>query len=282
MKMRSAARWWVTLAMCASACMDRARESEPVPFAQSAGGAGVADGGAATVVEAERSQPMDTMEVDRALALSATDGARPRRILLAGMRWDARFHRADPTDTPVREHAAREALRAYDALVGEHPADDAIAEALFRAAQIEADSHRMDRARRRYLLLIQRFPASPFVPFAYLSFGDFFTQQQDWDSARQFYERVRSMSPGTELAAYTNYRLARAHWAQSRCVEALQCLQLVLAAPTVTISVRDAATSDRAAIGSCRAAMPPLGESIPVEVPQPPYTSVEALEASDS
>jgi len=280
MRERTAARWVLLALISAAACGERAQDGEPVRFAQSAGSASAADGGAASVIDPVRSAPMDTSEVDRAIATAPTDARRPTLLLLAGMRWDARLRRADPADTAAREHAAREALRAYDAMVSDHPTHDAIAEALFRAAQIEVEARQMDRARRRYLLLIQRFPASPFVPFAYLAFGDYFQRQQDWSSAQQFYERVRAMAPRTELGAYTNYQLARAHWGQARCVEALQCLQLVLAAPAVTQSVRDAATRDQAAIGNCRGAMSPLGESIAVEVPQPPFTSVEALEAS--
>lgn len=271
----------LTFAMCASSCTDRAQQdSEPVRFAQSAGGAASEDAAVPALIDPEpdRAGLRDTSEVDQAIALAVSDPARVRRLFIAALRWEDRLSRMDAADARSRSHAEGESLRAYDAIVHDHPTDTSVAEVLFRAAQLDAHANRMDHARRRYLLLIQRFPSSPFVPFAYLSFGDFFLAQQDYASAAQFYGQVRSMAPRGELGAYTNYQLARSHWGQSRCIEALQCLQLALAAGAASNSVRDAAMRDQASIGNCRTAMPPMNDPASLEAPRAPYTPIESLE----
>lgn len=273
----------LSLAMCASACTDRAQQdSEPVRFAQSAGGAASSDAAVSALIDPDpnRAGVMDSSEVDQVIALAASDPARVRRLFIAGLRWEDRLSRMDTADARSRSHAEGESLRAYDAIVHDHPTDASVAEVLFRAAQIEARGGRMDHARRRYLLLIQRFPSSAFVPFAYLSFGDFFLSQQDYASAAQFYDQVRSMAPRGELGAYTNYQLARSHWGQSRCIEALQCLHVALATAAASQSVRDAAMRDQASIGNCRTAMPPINDPASLEVPRPPFTSSMSLEGN--
>lgn len=76
---------------------------------------------------------------------------------------------------------------------------------------------KQDEARKHYLNLIKNFPQSPWVPYAYLGFGELFfseaaTDPSKLDLAQKTYEQVlKSPAPQNETFGFTHYRLAQIH-----------------------------------------------------------------------
>lgn len=74
-----------------------------------------------------------------------------------------------------------------------------------------------DETRKHYFHLITLFPQSPWVPYAYLGFGEFFFSeaQKDptkWDFAQKTYEKVIQFpAPQNEAFGLAHYRLAQIH-----------------------------------------------------------------------
>ena len=74
-----------------------------------------------------------------------------------------------------------------------------------------------EKARRTYLKLIQGFPYSPWIPSAYLAFGEFFLAEGQADPAKldyakQAYEKVvQYPPPRNEVFGFAHYRLAQVH-----------------------------------------------------------------------
>lgn len=72
-----------------------------------------------------------------------------------------------------------------------------------------------EKARKTYLTLIMRFPASPWLPSAYLAFGEFFFAEGNTDPskleyARQSYDKaVQYPPPQNEVLGFAHYRLAQ-------------------------------------------------------------------------
>jgi TolA-binding protein len=78
---------------------------------------------------------------------------------------------------------------------------------------IEADS--LENARKSYFKLIQSFPQSPWIPHAYLGFGEMFLSEgaadpSKLDFARQSYEQVlKYPPPQNEVYGFAHYRLGQ-------------------------------------------------------------------------
>lgn len=86
--------------------------------------------------------------------------------------------------------------------------------ALFDQAVSEQRAGNLPDARRRYFELIRRSPASPFVPLAYLAFGELFREESKREPshaslAMSAYQKVTTFPPpGNTAYAYALYRIA--------------------------------------------------------------------------
>ncbi|HEY3355705.1 MAG TPA: tetratricopeptide repeat protein [Polyangia bacterium] len=80
-------------------------------------------------------------------------------------------------------------------------------EALFTLAYTLQAEQQLPDARRVYQRLIKDFPASRFIPDAYLAFGDYYFEQGDMVSARRFYDKVAQF-PLARVHAYALYKRA--------------------------------------------------------------------------
>jgi tetratricopeptide (TPR) repeat protein len=122
--------------------------------------------------------------------------------------------------TEARDQRAQ-LTRVFETLVTDHPNFNRMDAVLFYLAFAYQEGRNMDRARQVYLLLIQRFPQSQYVPNAYLSFAEFFFEQGDMDSAAQFYSQVIGINtPENNVRGYAMYKMAwvefnRQHFEQS-------------------------------------------------------------------
>ncbi|MBK9259845.1 MAG: hypothetical protein IPM54_08405 [Polyangiaceae bacterium] len=89
-----------------------------------------------------------------------------------------------------------------------------------------------DETRKHYLHLIQSFPQSPWAPYAYLGFGEFFFSEAQaqgnpnkWDFAQKTYEKVIQFpAPQNEALGFAHYRLAQIHDHKQDYPEALSHL----------------------------------------------------------
>jgi tetratricopeptide (TPR) repeat protein len=124
--------------------------------------------------------------------------------------------------------AQRMALKYYTMLVDQHPtfcqapnatdpnkSQGCIDDALYFMSieYLELDS--LDNARKSYFKLIQSFPQSPWIPHAYLGFGELFFSEgaadpSKLDYARQSYEQVlKYPPPQNETYGFAHYRLGQ-------------------------------------------------------------------------
>ncbi len=100
-------------------------------------------------------------------------------------------------------------IAAFRRLVEDHPNYPQMDRALFYLAFAYQDANDFNNARVVYRTLIQRFPQSPFVPNAYLSFAEYFFEQGQMEEARQFYERVLQVQDeSNQVYGYALYKMA--------------------------------------------------------------------------
>lgn len=108
----------------------------------------------------------------------------------------------------------RAAVGTYATLVEDHPDFPRMDEVLFSLAFELDELKEHENARTVYRDLIQRFPQSRFVPNAYLSFAEYFFNEQEMAAALQFYDRVVEYPPesGNTVYGYALYKAAWAHF----------------------------------------------------------------------
>ena len=145
----------------------------------------------------------------------------------------------DRTDK-VLAAARQNAIRYYDKLQAEHPAHctntnaadptkstGCVDEVLYYLAYEHEQAGELDKARKVYLQLIQKAPASKLVAGAYLAFGElYFNEAQadtsKWALAAQAYSEVLKYPlPDNKFQGYAQYKLAYVHWSQSDFTKAL-------------------------------------------------------------
>jgi len=142
----------------------------------------------------------------------------------------------EPIDVALR-HAVLEKSRRVDT-------PDA---ALFRSANEAFDRRDLTSARKGYFDLIKSFPSSPFVPYAYIAFGDMFFDEAGADPskymlAKQAYvEGVKYPPPANEMYAYA---LHRAGIVASKSGEHLPALDFQKKAIAALLQHRDVAARD--------------------------------------
>lgn len=78
-------------------------------------------------------------------------------------------------------------------------------EALFYYAYTLQGAKRVDLARKVYHQLIQNYPNSKFIPFAYLSFADYFFETNNLAQAEKFYDKVLEF-PDSPVYPYAMYK----------------------------------------------------------------------------
>lgn len=281
--MKRSRGWWVlgALGLLSACAAERGPEAEPVRFAQSSGDQRAAPSEVAappTASAPPRSERGEGADVDDVIAMDAAAPGRADRLFELAVRWEERSESDTIGDLAATARARAIALRAYGALIDGYPRYPALDEALFRAAQTHQLSNNMELARRRYLLLIQRFPTSRFVAPAYLSFAEFFFAQQDWSSARQFYTQVTNLAGADPaLVAFARYRVARTQFGEGDCRAAAASLGALLRAAGLDPAVQSAAQRDLSLLGACRPAPSSLPDAVAVQPPRPRLSSSDEI-----
>jgi tetratricopeptide (TPR) repeat protein len=160
------------------------------------------------------------------------------------------------------EQARRMALRSYEDLVTQFPADPRTDEARYFLAYEREQARDLAGARRAYLDLITQSPSSRYVPLAYLAFGEmFFSEAADdpskWEIAKQAYRKVLDAPPpANEAYAYAWYRLGYVLVNQGDRDGALHALEKAVEAATAFPQVPGAAALREEAEGQRRALSP--------------------------
>jgi tetratricopeptide (TPR) repeat protein len=115
--------------------------------------------------------------------------------------------------------AARDnAIKYYSQMKADYPNYSKIDEVLYYLAYEYEQKGDYKNARTVYYELIQKAPKSPYIPNAYLAFGELFFQEAQgdpskWDLAAAAYmEVVKFPPPNNKVYGYARYKLAYVHW----------------------------------------------------------------------
>jgi len=114
--------------------------------------------------------------------------------------------------------ARKNAIDYYTKMKDEYPDYSKLDEVLYYLAYEHEQGGNLKDARAIYFELIQKAPKSPFIPYAYLAFGELFFQEAQgdpskWDLAAAAYKEViKYPPPNNKQFGYARYKLGYVHW----------------------------------------------------------------------
>jgi tetratricopeptide (TPR) repeat protein len=125
---------------------------------------------------------------------------------------DAQVATLEQRQATLRQEGAgyrEQLIRTFQVLVESAPNYEHMDQALFYLGFALQDANRHDEALRVYRTMIQRFPQSPYVPNAYLSFAEHYFDTGEMENAKLFYERVLAVQDeNNQVFGYATYKMA--------------------------------------------------------------------------
>jgi tetratricopeptide (TPR) repeat protein len=117
-----------------------------------------------------------------------------------------------------------DSIRTYATLVRDHPNFKRMDEVLFSLAFALQELDQFEKARSVYRRLIKDHPNSRFVPNAYLSFAEYyFNDEVDMEAAAKFYRKVLEFPPKrNSVYGYALYKVAWVEYNRERYRQSLQ------------------------------------------------------------
>lgn len=114
--------------------------------------------------------------------------------------------------------ARKSAIKYYTMMKDQYPNYSKLDEVIYYLAYEYEQDKDYQNARKVYLELIEKSPNSPYIPSAYLAFGELFFQEAQgdpskWDLAAAAYEKVISYPPPKNKSyGYARYKLGYVNW----------------------------------------------------------------------
>jgi TolA-binding protein len=130
--------------------------------------------------------------------------------------------------------ARTNAIKYYTTMKDKYPKYSKIDEVLYYLAYEHEQAQSYDKAREVYLELIDKAPKSPYIPNAYLAFGELFFQEAQgdpakWDLAAAAYKEViKYPPPNNKVYGYARYKLGYVHWNKGDYANALNEFKKVI------------------------------------------------------
>ncbi|HEY6558214.1 MAG TPA: hypothetical protein VI072_13110 [Polyangiaceae bacterium] len=130
--------------------------------------------------------------------------------------------------------ARSKAIAYYTLMKNQYPNYSKLDEVLYYLAYEYEQAGDLKNARAVYYELIEKAPKSPYIPNAYLAFGElFFLEAQGdpskWDLAAAAYrEVIKYPAPENKVYGYARYKLGYVHWNKAEHPEALNEFKKVI------------------------------------------------------
>ncbi len=149
--------------------------------------------------------------------------------------------------------ARRKAIAYYTVMARDYPNYSKIDEVLYYLAYEYEQAGDLKNARKVYYDLIQQAPKSPYIPNAYLAFGELFFQEAQtdptkWDLAAAAYKKVIGYPPPkNKVYGYAHYKLGYVYWNKGDYVHAIDQFAKVIKYGTQFSSIPNAKQLAKAA-----------------------------------
>ena len=175
-----------------------------------------------------RDQNFSNVEVQNIKSAAKRKKKRPDSSKISKLKSDSK------KAAKIVDLARKKAIAYYTRMKMEYPNYSKLDEVLYYLAYEYEQAKDLQNARKVYYELIEKAPKSPYVPNAYLAFGElFFIEAQGdpskWDLAAAAYAEVTKYPPpDNKVYGYSRYKLGYVYWNQNNHVQALNEFKKVI------------------------------------------------------
>lgn len=176
-------------------------------------------------VELESAATRDKIKAD----IDADDGKKNKQKA----KYDAAIKESSAAQQIVAK-SRDNAIKYYTRMKKDYPEYSKIDEILYYLAYEYEQNKDLDHARSVYLELIEKAPNSPYIPNAYLAFGELFFAEamgdpSKWQLAAQAYKEViKFKPPQNKVYGYAQYKLGYVYWNSGDYPQAIQQFKNVI------------------------------------------------------
>jgi len=134
----------------------------------------------------------------------------------------------------IAEASRQNAIKYYAMMKDQYPNYSKLDEVLYYLAYEYEQAKDLQNARKVYYELIEKAPQSPYIPNAYLAFGELFFQEAQGDpskfdlAAAAYKEVIKYPPPKNKVYGYSRYKLGYVHWNKGEYAEALNEFKAVI------------------------------------------------------
>jgi TolA-binding protein len=126
------------------------------------------------------------------------------------------------------------AIKYYSMMKDQYPNYSKLDEVLYYLAYEYEQAKDLQNARKVYFELIEKAPQSPYIPNAYLAFGELYFQEAQGDpskfdlAAAAYKEVIKYQPPKNKVYGYARYKLGYVHWNKGEYAETLNEFKAVI------------------------------------------------------
>jgi len=134
----------------------------------------------------------------------------------------------------IAEASRQNAIKYYSMMKDQYPNYSKLDEVLYYLAYEYEQAKDLQNARKVYFELIEKAPQSPYIPNAYLAFGELYFQEAQGDpskfdlAAAAYKEVIKYQPPKNKVYGYARYKLGYVHWNKGEYAETLNQFKAVI------------------------------------------------------
>lgn len=134
----------------------------------------------------------------------------------------------------IAEASRQNAIKYYTMMKDQYPNYSKLDEVLYYLAYEYEQAKDLNNARKVYFELIEKAPQSPYIPNAYLAFGELYFQEAQGDpskfdlAAAAYKEVIKYPPPKNKVYGYARYKLGYVHWNKGEYAETLNEFKAVI------------------------------------------------------
>jgi TolA-binding protein len=134
----------------------------------------------------------------------------------------------------IAEASRQNAIKYYTMMKDQYPNYSKLDEVLYYLAYEYEQAKDLNNARKVYFELIEKAPQSPYIPNAYLAFGELYFQEAQGDpskfdlAAAAYKEVIKYQPPKNKVYGYARYKLGYVHWNKGEYAETLNEFKAVI------------------------------------------------------
>jgi TolA-binding protein len=134
----------------------------------------------------------------------------------------------------IAEASRQNAIKYYTMMKDQYPNYSKLDEVLYYLAYEYEQAKDYQNARKVYFELIEKAPQSPYIPNAYLAFGELYFQEAQGDpskfdlAAAAYKEVIKYQPPKNKVYGYARYKLGYVHWNKGEYAETLNEFKAVI------------------------------------------------------